>query len=282
MPSNLFSNPQVVTISGYTGTAMQDPQLSPDGSTLFFDSHHDALDSTECFLYYAARANPVLFSFQGTVAPQADVNPAGSSQFTGSLDAYGKFFFFQKHALETWGNGIIKATYSSGSVSNGAPLSGLTPLPVISGAAQSYLSNPFIGAGGNRLFLTNWFVNSAGHPVGAKCVLATKNADGSFTVQASNPIFDAVNAVSQMVYNAAPCGNLYVVFTAVTAYGPQIFVATASAMGEPFLAPDILSLGAPSGNFELENGAPTVDSSGLYYHQILSPTSSRILYAPKT
>lgn len=280
--SSYYGNPQPVTISGYQGSAMQDPQLTPDGSTLLFDSHHDALDSTPIWLYYAFRANPLVFSYQGGVAPQADVNPSGSAQLTGSVDAHGRIYFFQQRSVSLYGDGIVTASYSAGTTSNGTLVQGITPGAPPAGTVSSFFNDPFVTPDGSVLFLTNWYTNSANSPVYAQCVHATRNPDGTFTSHPDSPLLATINALGPKVYNCAPTPDgLRVVFTAVTTVGPQIFIATAVAPGQPFVNPAILGIGVFSGNLNIENGAPTADGAGLYYHQILSTTASRVLYAPK-
>ena len=59
-----FGNPERITLSGYTGDAME-PFLSRDGKYLFFNSLNDA--STDKNIYYATYVNDTTFTFQGVI-----------------------------------------------------------------------------------------------------------------------------------------------------------------------------------------------------------------------
>src|SRR5260370_28342604 len=61
----VFTNPQPVTIVGYSQDAME-PFISPDGNYLFFNnSNAPAVDTN---LYYATRIADVTFQFHGELA----------------------------------------------------------------------------------------------------------------------------------------------------------------------------------------------------------------------
>ena len=78
----VFTNPQPVTIEGYSQDAME-PFISPDGNYLFFNNSNSAPSTN---LYYATRIDDLTFQFQGeiggansggltlTAVPSMDVN----------------------------------------------------------------------------------------------------------------------------------------------------------------------------------------------------------------
>ena len=59
----VFTNPQPVTIEGYSQDAME-PFISPDGNYLFFNNSN-SLPQTN--LYYATRIDDLTFQFQGEI-----------------------------------------------------------------------------------------------------------------------------------------------------------------------------------------------------------------------
>src|SRR5262249_44839471 len=61
--SGQFSNPQQVTIAGYSGDAME-PFISRDGKYLFFNNSNTA---TTTRLFWATEMDPVTFRFQGEI-----------------------------------------------------------------------------------------------------------------------------------------------------------------------------------------------------------------------
>src|SRR4051812_4507820 len=62
--STEFTNPETVTIQGYTGK-QEDPNLSPDGEYLFFDDHDDA--GSPIYIYWAKRVDYKTYKFLGRV-----------------------------------------------------------------------------------------------------------------------------------------------------------------------------------------------------------------------
>src|ERR1700735_5350546 len=61
--SGVFTNPEPVTIEGYSADAME-PFISPDGNYLFFN---DSNSLPQTNLYYATRIADVTFQFQGGI-----------------------------------------------------------------------------------------------------------------------------------------------------------------------------------------------------------------------
>src|ERR1700729_1395533 len=60
----VFTNPQPVTIKGYSQDAME-PFISPDGNYLFFNNSNAPTVNTN--LFYATRIDDVTFQFQGEI-----------------------------------------------------------------------------------------------------------------------------------------------------------------------------------------------------------------------
>ena len=83
----VFTNPEPVTIVGYTQDAME-PFISPDGNYLFFNNSN-SLATTN--LYYATRIDDVTFQFQGEiVGANSGVNTLTAVP---SMDMNDNFYF---------------------------------------------------------------------------------------------------------------------------------------------------------------------------------------------
>src|SRR5258707_14101987 len=81
----VFTNPQAVTIQGYTQDAME-PFISSDGNYLFFNNSNSAKDTN---LYYATHIDDVTFQFQGEIG---GVNST-MIDAVASMDADNTFYF---------------------------------------------------------------------------------------------------------------------------------------------------------------------------------------------
>src|SRR5271156_2748459 len=84
----VFTNPQPVTIEGYSQDAME-PFISPDGNYLFFNNSNSAPVTN---LYYATAADDtgLTFQFQGGIG---GVNSMGPLNAVPSLDMNDTFYF---------------------------------------------------------------------------------------------------------------------------------------------------------------------------------------------
>ncbi len=84
---NGFTNPQVVAIDGYTGTAME-PFISRDGQYLFFNSSNQSPAIPA--LQYATRINGQEFTYQGQIQ---GANEPGVLSGTPSMDDDATLYF---------------------------------------------------------------------------------------------------------------------------------------------------------------------------------------------
>ena len=81
----VFTNPEPVTIEGYSADAME-PFISPDGNYLFFN---DSNSLPQTNLYYATRIDDVTFQFQGEIG---GANATGLNAVA-SMDVNNTFYF---------------------------------------------------------------------------------------------------------------------------------------------------------------------------------------------
>src|SRR5277367_3549301 len=114
-----FSNPQPVTIGGYTGDAME-PFISKDGAYLFFNNRNDPSVNTD--LFFASRVDDQTFTFLG---PVPDVN-SPQLDAVASLDTLGNFYFVSTRSYSTTLSTIYSGQFAGGTLSNVALVPGIS------------------------------------------------------------------------------------------------------------------------------------------------------------
>lgn len=123
-PSTQFSNPELVTISGYTGDVME-PFISRDGSTLFFNN---AGGVTEKDMFYASYVDATSFAYQG---PISAINTAAVDGVP-SMDDASKFYFVStaNYNPTTSYDTLYMGDWTGSTVINVIEIAGLaTPIP---------------------------------------------------------------------------------------------------------------------------------------------------------
>ncbi len=272
-------NPQPVTIQGYNGP-QEDPIISPDGKYLLFDTHTDS--GATASLYYAERIDYHTFKFIGEVK---GVNFPGEMTLRGNYDLSNNFYFISTKFRTSCGM-IAHGVFENGTVTNVEPLKGLcAPAPPPGEINVTF--DVAITPDGNTLYYDEVTVNSTGShgPQSSQIAIAKKNPDGSFTkVSDSASILNSVNAVGALVYNIAPTPDgLTVFYTAkMPIQGPVTFVASRASTSMPFQAPERMhETDVSGGNAQFffgssEIGGVSPDGKYIYFHRLLSPTTSQI------
>lgn len=273
------SNPQPVTIEGYTGP-QEDPVISPDNQYLFFDSFNNG--TLPQHLYYAKRIDYKTFHFLGEVQ---GANAEGKTTLRGNYDLAHEFYFVsQLCATPTGITGICKGTFTDGVVTNVGPVEGL-PAPKPPAGSFGAVFDVAISPDGNTLYYTNAILDTSrgiALPSSSQISVAQKNADGSFAnLPNTNKIMRNINNTTRTVYNAAPSADaLTFVFTAPDLpKTAQVFEATRTSPSAPFGVPvPITAANTPTGDPypNPEDGGFSPDGKYLYFHRSLGPTSSQI------
>lgn len=255
-----FAFPERVTIQGYNLPSAQDPFISADGQYLFFDDRSDR--NHEPTLHWARRIDYKTFAYQGKV----DGVNIGKTNIAASMDTAGNFYFGTDASYRQNTTTVHRGTFAAGRVSNVAPVAGMSH----SGWAQMDIE---VTPDGRTLYLSDFKVGFFG-PTVANLRVATRNADGSFTVQPnSDQIFQSINNGG---LNFAPDtrDGLELFFT----HGRKsdgtlrIYVAHRNSTAQAFGPPALVS--GAEGQVE----APSLSSDGihLYYHRIASPTETSL------
>jgi hypothetical protein len=268
-PAPTYAHPEAVAIEGYTGP-QEDPVMSPDGLYLFFDSHNDS--GLRCYLYWAKRVDYKTFQFMGEVQ---GVNFPGALTLRGNYDLAHEFYFESTYYLSPCGM-IAHGTFKDGAVTNIAPVHGICP-PAPKAGDTNVTFDVAISPDGNSLYHTDATINGTG-PLSSHIHLATRKADGSFgDVPDSDTLFENVNALSPLVYNSAPTPDgLAFFFTAVQSR-PVTYVATRASISDAFGSPERVTVAdALSAGLFSEMGGVAPDGQYLYFHRVLSPSTSAI------
>lgn len=253
-----FSSPTPVTITGYSGDAME-PFISKDGQYFFFNNRNDPSVNTD--LYYAARVDDQTFTLMGPISgansPQLDA--------VASLDTLGNSYFISTRSYSTSLSTVYSGSFSSGSVGSVGVVPGvsLQKTGIVNFDAE-------ISSDGQTL----WFDDgdySTGSLTAASIVIAERQ--GAMFVRRVNSA-TLLAAVNNSELNYAPSisvDGLELFFTrASVAAGatPAIYRATRTDTNSAFAAPELVT--AATGFVE----APSLSADGhlLYFHKLVNGT----------
>ena len=248
-----FTNPERVTIQGYTQDAME-PFVSLDGQYLFFNNSNAAPNTD---LFYATRIDDLTFQFQGEIA---GANTPTSLDAVASMDLNGKFYFVSTRSYTTTLSTIYWGDFASGSLSNVALVPGVSKLK------PGWVNfDAGIRPDGNRLYFVDGFFGTGNFPQSAVITIAKRVGDHFVRLANSKTIMHKINTGG---LNYAPCptaSDLEFFFTRLSnpITGPAIFTATRAKKSDPFRTP--VPITAIAGFVE----APTISADGksLYYHK---------------
>jgi len=255
-----FSNPTPVTITGYTGDAME-PFISKDGQYLFFNNRNDPSVNTD--IYYASRVDDQTFTFMGPVAgvnsPELDA--------VASLDTLGNFYFVSTRSYATTLSTIYSGQFPATGVGD------VTLVPGIS-LQQSGVVNfdAEISADGQTLWFDDGQYSSAGTLQAASIVIANRQRTTFARQVNSATLLATVNAFGLNYAPSISVDGLELFFTRVdsTAAGasPAIYRATRTDTISAFAAPELVS--GATGFVE----APSLSADGhlLYFHKMVGGT----------
>jgi Tol biopolymer transport system component len=255
-----FSNPVAVTITGYTGDAME-PFISENGQYLFFNSRNDPAINTD--IYYASRIDDHTFLFLGPVAgansPLLDA--------VSSLDTLGNFYFVSTRSYATTLSTIYSGQLVPGSIVNVAIVPGISLQQ-----SGSVNFDAEISADGQTLWFDDGLYSPSGDLLAASLVVADRQGSGFVRRANSAALLATVNAVG---FNYAPSisvDGLELFFTRynLTTSGalPAIYRATRTNANLPFGTPELVT--AATGYVE----APSLSADGhlLYFHKWINGT----------
>jgi hypothetical protein len=250
-----FSNPQMVTIGGYTGGDAMEPFLTRDGSILFFNNSNSAPDTN---LYWATKVDDLTFNFMGEIG---GVNSAALDGVA-SMDLAGDFFFISTRSYVVSSSTIFRGAYSNGIVSGAALVNG------VSKKKPGWVNfDCEISADGNTLYFIDGFFGSKGFPQNTKWVIAHRAAGGFQRDPKSGKILHCCRSSKSLNYapdTSADELEFYWTRFVPPATPPEIFMASRASKSKPFEKPHLIS--AITGFAEAPSLSP--DGHSLYYHHM--------------
>jgi hypothetical protein len=246
-----FTNPQRVTIRGYSDHAME-PFISRDNRYLFFNNLNDPAVNTN--LHWAERVDDLTFQYQG------EIEGVNTTFLEGvpSEDNNNVFYFISTRSYPQTLSTVYRGTFANGTVSGvelvpGIPASG--PGMVIFDTGISPDGNTFYFAEG--LYAPDL--------KSANIVIAERSGTGFTRASNSATILQQVNVVGGIQYAVAvSASGLELFFNRLYGTSPAIYTATRASTSAPFGTPRLIQ--AIAGFVE----APTLtpDEKSLYYHKL--------------
>lgn len=250
----VFTNPQPVTIVGYSQDAME-PFISPDGNYLFFNNSNAPTVDTN--LYYATRIDDVTFQFQGEIG---GVNSTALDAVA-SMDSNNTFYFVSTRSYFQTLSTIYWGTFSGGSVSNVA---------IVPGISKQKLGDVNFDAGispdGSTLYFVDGVFNGGSVPQRASIAIATRDVDHFVRLRNSGRIMRNINTHGLNYAPDISKSGLELFFTRIEGRPPMpppvIYTATRTSISAPFGKPRKIQ--SITGFAEAPALSP--DEKSLYYH----------------
>jgi Tol biopolymer transport system component len=259
-----FSNPQRVTINGYTQDA-EEPFISRDGNYLFFDNSNDPKRTPNTDIFYATRIDDVTFQYQG---PITGVDTTTALEGVPSMDVNNVFYFVSPRSYPQTFSTIYSGPFSNGNVSQVALVAG------VSRDKAGWVNfDAEISADGNTLYFVDSYFGKGGNPKNAKIVIAHKGTNGFVRDKNSAKIMRRIN-VGGLNYAAdTSASELEIFFTRLMGANASIYMASRSDRSQPFGA--AVKIKAATGFVEGPSISP--DGKSLYYHHA-EPDGSFAIY----
>jgi hypothetical protein len=256
----VFTNPEPVTIEGYSQDAME-PFISPDGNYLFFNNSNGTRPTN---LYYATAADMtgLTFKFQGEIV---GANSGGLTlTAVPSMDMNNTFYFISDRSYGLTLSTIYSGTFSAGSVSNVALVPGVSK----DKPGDVNFDQCISPDGGTLYFVDGVFSGGASVPAAATIAIAKRNGDHIVRLKNSAEIMRKINTHDLNYAPDVSKSGLEFFFTRIPIQGsqpkppPVIYTATRSSTSKPFGVPR--KIAAITGFAEAPALSP--DEKSLYYH----------------
>ena len=249
----VFTNPQPVTIEGYSQDAME-PFISPDGNYLFFN---DSNSLPQTNLYYATRIDDLTFQFQGEIG---GANATGLNAVA-SMDANDIFYFVSTRSYSQTFSTIYWGMFSNGSLSNVAIVPGISKQK-----AGDINFDQCISPDGGTLYFVDGVFNGGSVPQHASIAIAKHEGDHFVRFKDSAKIMRKINTDGLNYAPDISKSGLEFFFTRIPGKTPTpppvIYTATRSSISKPFGKPRKIE--AITGFAEAPALSP--DEKSLYYH----------------
>lgn len=247
----IFTNPQRVTIRGYSGDAME-PFLTRDGKYLFFNNLNEPNVNTN--LYWAERVDDLTFQFKGEIG---GVNTP-ALEGVPSMDRDSNFYFISTRSYSQSASTIYRGHFANGAVTD------VELVPGVSLAKPGIVNfDAEISADGNTIYFVESQFDRDGHPRTARILFARRNGNVFMRAEESARILQSVNTDALNYAPATSASGLEIFFTRLDPGGPSIYVATRADPSASFSAPAKITAITDF----VEGPTLSPDEKALYYHK---------------
>lgn len=259
-PSDLYIDPQPVTIEGYDGQAME-PFISPDGKFLFFNNENDS--GADIDLHVAERTGTNSFHYLGLLkgANSGDLDAAAS------MDTKGRIYFTTSREYGRTLKSVYTGVFENNHVGDPHPAPGEIS-PKVKGTINMDVG---ISPDGGDMYISRAVFKPGLTAPKESDLMVAHLRDDSFEMDPqSRAIMKNINTGQLEYAPAISADGRELYFTRAQApeamvSGPQfrIMVATRGSNNEPFGKPRVLA--ALTGMIE----APTVplDLHEMFFHK---------------
>lgn len=250
-----FSDPEKVTIRGYSGHAM-DPFITRDGNYLFFNTYKEGGDTR---LYYARKINDATFTFIGEI--QGANGKASNFDAVPSMDSEGRFYFLSTRNYYRDYNNVYSGNFLEGRVYDLDAQPGnfyrSTPGWIVTDAEVS--------SDGSLLYFANAKYTGGRVPDSADIGIARMNY-GTFNIDRKlSGILNNVNTGDSLEYAPSVSSDgleLYFARLDSCAGSSRLFLARRNSIVEPFGEPERIAVL----DGQAESPSISQDKKTLYYH----------------
>ncbi|HKQ75569.1 MAG TPA: hypothetical protein VJ810_17865 [Blastocatellia bacterium] len=246
-----FSNPERITIRGYSDHAME-PFMTRDGRYLFFNNSNDPSVNTN--LHYAERINDLTYEYKGEVA---GVNTQ-SLEGVPTMDKDGAFYFVSTRSYKDTLSTIYEGRFSGGAVTGVKIVEGLSKK-----APGIVNFDVEVSADGQTLYFVDGVFSGKPIPDKADIAIAVRGGAGFRRLAGSAEILKNINTDALEYAACISTDELELFFTRVEKNGPVIYRSTRKNITQAFDPPERTA--AIKGFVEASTLSP--DGRALYYHR---------------
>ncbi len=251
-----FTDPQMVSIRGYSGSAME-PFISGDGRYLLFNTSNVAPGIPA--LEFATRVDAETFKYKHEVD---GANQSGHLSGTPSMDANGNLYFVSTRSYAQRLSTVYSGRFASGTVT------GVHLVPGISGGTLGTIDfDVEVSPDGSTLYVSVGHFDG-GPPTSASLTIFDNVGNGFVPDPHSARILRQVNRAGMLTYAASiSTSGLELFFTRASPAGgdPAIYRAARTRVGQAF--GHVQRVEAATGFVEAP--AISADGTSLYYHRLV-------------